>query len=89
MGNLQNTFIRYSPLSRRVVLARFGKDKACALETKDSVNEFLQVLIQYAFDDGVIPSVGEEAEVSFGAGDEQFVLTVKRIPAQQTKREAA
>jgi hypothetical protein len=82
---LANTFIRYAPLSRRIVLARFGKDKDVALETKDSVNDFLQVLIQYAFDDGKIPSVGDEAEVSFGAGDEQFVLTVKRVTTPEPR----
>lgn len=77
---MAKTFIRYSPLSRRIVLARYGKDAGVALETKDCVNDFLQVLLQYAFDCGTIPQVGDEAEVKFGARDEQFVLTVKRIP---------
>lgn len=81
--NIKNTSIRYAPLSKRIVLARFGKDKTLALETRNATNEFLQVLLQYAFDDGKMPDVGDEAEVTFGAGDEQFVLTVKRVPARR------
>lgn len=86
MAKLTDTFIRYAPLSKRIVVARFGKDRDVALETRDAMNEFLQVLIQYAFDDGKLPSVGDEAEVKFGAGDEQFVLTVKRIPSEAKLR---
>lgn len=80
MSDLAKTHIRYSPLSKRILLARFGKDVNVALETRDCVNDFLQVLIQYAFDSGTIPQIGDEAEVKFGARDEQFVLTVKRLP---------
>lgn len=84
MSKLSDTFIRYAPLSKRIVVARFGKDREVALETRDAMSEFLHVLLQYAYDDGKMPAVGDEAEVSFGAGDEQFVLTVKRIAAERT-----
>jgi hypothetical protein len=83
---MNNYAIRLAPLSKRIVLARFGKDKDVALETRDAMNEFLQVLVQYAFDGGKLPSVGDEAEVCFGAGDEQFVLTIRR---KQLAEEAA
>jgi len=72
-----NTGIRYAPLSRRIVLARFGKDPHVALETKDAMSEFWKTLVQYAFD-GETPKVGQTAEVSFGGGGEQFTLTVTR-----------
>lgn len=84
MSNLENVSIKLAPLSNRIVLARFGKDKSVALETKDAMSEFLQVLVQYAFD-GKMPAQGEEAEVSFGGGDEQFTLTVARTPARKVE----
>lgn len=71
------TGIRYSPLTKRILLARFGKDPHVALETKDAMNEFWQTLVQYAFD-GVMPEPGQAAEVKFGGGDEQFTLTLRR-----------
>lgn len=76
-----NTGIRYSPLTRRILIARFGKDPHVALETRDAMNEFWQTLVQYAFD-GTMPEVGQAAEVQFGGGDEQFTLTIKRHPAK-------
>lgn len=74
---LSKIAIRHAPLSDRIVLARFGKDPEVALETRDAMNEFLQAVVSYAFD-GNMPEPGEAKEVSFGGGDEQFVLTVKR-----------
>lgn len=72
------TSIRYAPLSRRIVLARFGKDPHVALETKDAMNEFWQTLVQFAYE-GEMPEVGQIADVSFGGGDEQFALILKRV----------
>lgn len=85
MSTLKNVLIRVSPLSNRIVLARFGKDTSVALETKDAMNEFLQALVQYAFD-GSMPDNGATAEVSFGGGDEQFTLTLTRaaLSAKET-----
>lgn len=77
---LQKTAIRVAPLSNRIVLARFGKDPNVALETRDAMNEFWQALVQYAFD-GKMPEKGEAVEVSFGGGDEQFVLRLERKAA--------
>lgn len=71
------TGIRYSPLTKRILLARFGKDPYVALETKDAMNEFWQTLVQYAFD-GSLPEPGQAAEVKFGGGDERFTLTLRR-----------
>lgn len=86
MSGINDYAIRLAPLSKRIVLARFGKDKNVALETKDAMNEFLQVLVQYAFDDGgKLPAIGDEAEVCFGAGNEQFVLTLKRIEISEER----
>lgn len=69
MSDLTKVGIRFSPLSERVLIARFGKDPDVALETKDGMNEFLQVLVQF---------IGVDNEVSFGGGDEQFVVSLKR-----------
>lgn len=77
MGKLVDARIRYAPLSRRVVIARFGKDPNVALETMDAMNDFLQTLVQYAFE-GRMPTAGEGSEVEFGGGDEQFTLTLRR-----------
>lgn len=74
---LQKTAIRVAPLSNRIVLARFGKDQNVALETRDAVNEFWQALVQYTFD-GKMPEKGQAMEVSFGGGDEQFVMRLER-----------
>lgn len=75
---MQDIRIVHSPLSDRVLLARFGKDKHTALETRDAMSEFWQTLCSYMFD-GKMPAPGEESEVSFGGGDEQFVVRVRRV----------
>lgn len=77
MGSLDKIGIRLAPLSKRIVLARFGKDPTLALDKRDAMNEFWQTLVQYAFD-GKMPEAGQAAEVSFGGGDEQFVLRLER-----------
>lgn len=77
--SLENISIRVAPLSNRIVLARFGKDKNVALETKDVMNEFLQALVQYAFD-GRMPEAGQKMELTFGGGNEQFTVTIGRNP---------
>lgn len=77
---LSNTAIRVAPLSNRIVLARFGKDPNVALETKDAMNEFWQALVSFTFD-GKMPAHGEVIEVSFGGGDEQFVMRLERRAA--------
>lgn len=79
---LAKTAIRVSPISNRILLARFGRDPHTALETKDIMSDFWQALIQYAFD-GKMPAEGEAAEVSFGGGDEQFVVSVTRVPSHK------
>lgn len=68
----------HSPLSDRVLLARFGKDPNTALETRDVMSEFWQALVSYSFD-GVMPVEGEETEVRFGGGDEQFMISIRRM----------
>lgn len=78
--SLDTTHIRVAPLSDRIVLARFGKDPNVALETKDAMNEFLQALVQYAFS-GEMPEPGEGINLEFGAGAEQFSLTIQRLEA--------
>lgn len=78
MSKLGSIGIRLAPLSNRIVLARFGEDKNVALETRDATSEVLQVITQYAFD-GKMPAPGEAVEVSFGGGDEQFVLRLERM----------
>lgn len=75
--SLGNISIKVAPISNRIVLARFGKDQNVALETKDAMNEFLQALVQYAFD-GRMPDKGDSVAVSFGGGDEHFTLKVTR-----------
>jgi len=74
---LTSVKIRHAPLSNRIVLARFGKDQNVALDTVDATSDFWQTLVSYAFD-GKMPAEGFASEVSFGGGDEQFVVTVKR-----------
>lgn len=80
--SITNVGIRFSPLTQRILLARFGRDKDTALETRDGMNEFLQVLVQYAFD-GEKPAKGDAVEVRFGGGDEQFVMSLKRLETEQ------
>ncbi len=75
--SLEKVGLRFSPLTKRIVLARFGKDPELALERKDAMNEFLQILVQFAFD-GKKPEAGESVEVSFGGGEEQFLLCLSR-----------
>lgn len=77
--SLERVQIRHASLSNRVVIARFGKDPEVALETRDAMNEFLKAILSYAFD-ARMPKPGEAAEVSFGGGDEQFVMTIIRKP---------
>lgn len=69
--------IRHAPLSNRIVLARFGKDQNVALDTEDATSDFWQTLISYAFS-GKMPNEGSVSEVSFGGGNEQFIVTIKR-----------
>ena len=76
-GPLDKISIRHAALSRRVVLARFGKDPTVALDTKDAMSDFWKALVSFAFD-GQMPQKGEAAEVTFGGGDEQFILTIRR-----------
>lgn len=78
MSNLSKVGLRHSPLSDRIVMARFGKDATLALETRDAMNEFWQTLTSYAFK-GQMPEKGEAVEVKFGGGDEQFVARVERL----------
>ena len=80
MSKLSDVSLGLAPLSNRIVLARFGKDKNLALETRDAMSEVLQVVTQYAFD-GKMPGPGEVVEVSFGGGDEQFVMRLERKAA--------
>lgn len=77
MSRLTDVSIRHAPLSDRIVLARFGKDKAVALDTRDAMDEFLQALVSYSFG-GKMPDVGEKHEIQFGGGSEQFSMTIKR-----------
>ncbi|GBR43259.1 DUF7446 family protein [Gluconobacter roseus] len=77
MSAIDNIKIRFSPLSNRVVLARFGKSETDALETRDATNEFLQAFVAYAFD-GKMPEKGAAVEVKFGGGDQQFVVRIER-----------
>lgn len=71
--------IRHAPLSNRIVLARFGKDPELALETRDAMDEFLKALVSYCFD-GKVPPAGDGMEWSFGGGDEQYEIVIKRKP---------
>ncbi|GAN91002.1 hypothetical protein Gbfr_022_046 [Gluconobacter frateurii M-2] len=77
MPAIDNIKIRFSPLSNRVVLARFGKSETDALETRDATNEFLQAFVAYAFDEKM-PEKSSAVEVKFGGGDEQFVARIER-----------
>lgn len=82
MTNLDKIRICVSPFSNRVVIARFGKDPNVALDSRDAMSEFLQAIAGYAFD-GEMPEKGEQAEVSFGSGDEQFTFIIKRNSDRQ------
>lgn len=70
---LQKVGIRHAPFSDRIVIARFGKDPDFALETRDATNEFFHALVQF---------VGVGNELSFGGGDEQFVVRLSAAPAK-------
>lgn len=81
MSVLDKVGIRVAPFSNRIVLARFGKsDPTLALETKDAMSEFLKALVQY---------VGVDNELSFGGGDERFILTLRKAPTASTQVDAA
>lgn len=80
MTNLSKIQIRHAAISGRIVLARFGQSPEVALETRDAMNEFWQAVVSYAFD-AKMPEVGEASEVTFGGGDEQFTMTVRRVPS--------
>ena len=69
MARMQNISSRVAPFSNRIVLARFGKDPNVALETRDAMDEFLHALVEY---------VGIGNEVSFGGGNEQFVVSLRQ-----------
>lgn len=75
---IEKVGIRVSPLSKKILLARFGKDPDVALETKDASNEFWQSLVQFSFD-GNMPEKGEAIEITFGGGDEQFSMRLERV----------
>ena len=81
MSALDKIKLTRAPLSGRIVLARIGKNPLVALEKRDATSEFFQTVVSYAFG-GKMPEPGEGAEVSFGGGDEQFVMTVRRISAE-------
>lgn len=74
---VNNVRICHAALSNRIVLARFGKDPAVALGTKDATSEFWQALVSFAFD-GEMPKPGSGCAFGFGAGDEQFSVTITR-----------
>jgi len=80
---LDNIGIRYSALSERILLARFGRDKNVALETRDAMSEVLQVIVQYAYGDGKMPDIGDCTEVFFGGGDEQFKMVLERVEVKK------
>ncbi|WP_018900392.1 hypothetical protein [Rhizobium sp. 2MFCol3.1] len=88
--SIEKTGIRHAPLSNRIVLARFGKDPEVALETRDAMDEFLKALVSYCFD-GKVPEPGEGMEWSFGGGDEQYEIVIKRkhSPKAPVSEEAA
>ena len=77
MSTLDKIQIRHTIFRNRIVLARVGKDPLVSLETRDATSDFYQALVSFAFD-AKIPEPGATAEVNFGGGDEQFVLTLQR-----------
>jgi hypothetical protein len=74
---LDKVHIKHAALSNRIVLARMGKDPNVALDKRDAMSEFWQALVSFSFD-GEMPAHGEAVEVSFGGGDEQFTMTLRR-----------
>ena len=86
MSALNNIALRVAPLSGRVVLSRFGKDPNVALETRDAQSEFLQTIVAYLAD-GEMPEIGAKFDLFFGAGDEQFLLTLQRIKPENAPAE--
>ncbi len=77
MTDLNKIKIMHSSLTDRILIARFCKDETTALDTRDAMNDFWQALASYCFD-GKMPAKGDKVEVSFGGGDEQFILTLER-----------
>ena len=75
---IDQTRLCYSPMSKRIVLARFGERSGEVLETRDAMSEFLQTLVLFAFGD-VKPEEGAEAVRKFGGGEEQFEIRMTRI----------
>lgn len=80
MSGLQKTRLAHTAISGRIVLARFGVDPRVALETRDVQSEFFQTAVSFAFD-GRLPAPGAVGEVSFGGGDEQFIMSIRRLDA--------
>lgn len=78
MVDLTKIGIRVSPLTNRIVIARFGKDPELALDTRNAENEFFHALCSYVLDHEV-PFPGKGGVVQFGGGDEQFTATVRRF----------
>lgn len=88
MSSLDKVHIRHTALGDRVVLARVGKDPDVALETRDAMNEFFQAIVSYACG-SVMPEPGAGGQVTFGGGDEHFLLTVLRARPGQSPQELA
>jgi hypothetical protein len=78
MSVLDKIGIRVAPFSHRIMVASFGADPNVALETRDATSEFFQAIVEYAFD-GEMPALGEAAEASFGGGNEQFIMLIRRV----------
>lgn len=76
--SLDKIGIRHAPLSDRIVLARFGKDPNVSLESRDAMDDFFHAILAYAFKDKM-PDPGQAMEITFGAGDKQFSMIVKRL----------
>lgn len=80
MSGLQKMRLAHTAIGGRIVLARFGADPTVALETRDAQSEFFKTAVSFVFD-GDLPAPGSAGEVSFGGGDEQFVMTIRRLDA--------
>ena len=81
MSGLQKMRLAHTAIGGRIVLARFGADPTVALETRDAQSEFFKTAVSFVFD-GDLPAPGSAGEVSFGGGDEQFVMTIRRLDAE-------
>lgn len=75
MIDLDKIGLRYSLLTGNIYIARFGKDPSVAVDKRDGLNDFLHVLVQY---------IGDGNEVSFGRGDEQYVVTLRKVEGGAT-----